>query len=200
MYPYVESICVEDGKILNHEYHQQRLERTFRQVYGKSPDFELSRVIKLPERVSDYKIKLRFLYDDKDFRYEYERYKPKNIRTLKIVKDDLINYRIKSTDRRRIQDLLTKKGDCDDILIIKKGNISDTSSSNICFYDGKKWLTPDTPLLEGTCRARLLKEGKIEEARIRLKDIPHYDSFCLINAMVEGFGDPLPISSIIYNS
>jgi len=196
MYPYVESICVVNRKILNLDYHQQRLERTCRQVYGMSPDYELSRVITLPDNIPSYTLKLRFLYDINNFRYEYEKYKPKNIKTLKIIRDDLIDYRTKSTDRKHIQDLLKNKDNCDDILIIKNGFVTDTSSANICFYDGKKWLTPDTPLLEGTCRVRLLEEGKIKEANIRIEDISSFESFCLINAMIRNLNNILPVSVI----
>ena len=200
MYPFVESIRAENGKIQNLSYHQQRLDRTYAHIYGVSSPFRLAQLIKYPDDLNNEKVKLRFLYGKRSYRYEIETYKPKHIKTLQIVFDNKINYSFKKTRRNDIKRLLARKNDCDDILIVKNGYITDTSTANICFFNGKSWLTPDTPLLEGTCRARLLKEGRIQEACITLEHIPFFESFCLINAMIEGFDDPLPISSIIHNS
>jgi len=196
MYPLVESIRIENGIVLNLNYHQDRLKRTFLHVYGEPAPFKLDELIKFPKDLSADKIKLRFLYNKTSFRYETEKYKPKSIKTLQIVKDNTINYSCKKTNRRSIDRLMTSKGECDDILIVKNEYITDTSSANIVFFDGKEWLTPDTPLLLGTCRARLINTGKIREIPIRLEQIPTFQSFCLINAMVEGLGSPLPIANI----
>ncbi|MCF7833043.1 MAG: aminotransferase class IV family protein [Candidatus Marinimicrobia bacterium] len=198
MYPLLESIRIENGIVRNLSYHQRRLERTFLHVYGEPAPFRLEKLIKFPKDLSADKIKLRFLYNKTSFQYETEKYRSKNIKTLKIVEDDTIDYCCKKTDRRSIDRLMTSKGECDDILIVKNGFITDASSANIVFFDGKEWLTPDTPLLEGTCRARLLESGKIKEATIRVEQLPLYQSFCLINAMMEGFGFPLPITNIKY--
>lgn len=77
------------------------------------------------------------------------------------------------------------KDDCDDILIIKNKRITDTSIANIVFYNGNRWITPSQPLLEGTCRARLLSEGGIEVDEIMMNDIKLFSQFKLINAMNE---------------
>jgi len=78
-----------------------------------------------------------------------------------------------------------QKEQCDDILIIKKGLVSDTSIANIAFYDGKLWFTPKAALLKGTCRTRLLLEGKIIEKEIRVEDIKKYKKIALMNAMID---------------
>ncbi len=196
MYPLVESIRIENGVVWNLNYHQRRLERTFLHVYGETAPFKLADLIRFPKDLSVDKIKLRFLYNKTSFRYETEKYKPKNIKTLQIVKDNTIDYNCKKTKRRSIDRLMRYKGECDDILILKNGFVTDTSSANIVFFDGKEWLTPDTPLLMGTCRARLIDIGRIREIPIRLEQIPTFQSFCLINAMVEGFDTPIPIDHI----
>ena len=196
MYPLVESIRIENGIVRNLDYHQRRLDRTFLHVYGEPAPFQLDKLIKFPPDLSTEKIKLRFLYNKTSFQYETQKYKPKNIKTLQIVEDNTIDYSCKQTDRRSIDRLLKTKAKCDDILIIKNGFITDTSSANIVFFNGNEWLTPDTPLLKGTCRERLLTEGRIKEVPIRLEELPIYSSFCLINAMVEGFDNPIPIQNI----
>ena len=200
MYPYLESIRIENGKPQNLDFHQERLNRTYAHAYGSLAPFRLQELIKYPEGLSDEKLKLRFLYEKRLFRYELEKYKPKAINSLHVVFDDEIEYSHKRSDRRSINKLIAQKKGCDDILIIKNGFVTDSSAANICFFNGKEWLTPDTPLLQGTCRARLLKQGKIHEASIRLEDISTFRSFCLISAMIEGFDKPLPVSSIIQHA
>jgi 4-amino-4-deoxychorismate lyase len=45
-------------------------------------------------------------------------------------------------------------------------------------------LTPSTPLLEGTTRARLLDEGFLSAACLTPKDIQKADKIAIMNAMV----------------
>ena len=68
---------------------------------------------------------------------------------------------------------------CDDILIVKQGFITDTSYSNVLFYNGKEWLTPTHPLLKGTQRASLLDQEIIRVAEIRLEDLHHFKKVTL---------------------
>ncbi len=92
---------------------------------------------------------------------------------------------------------MAQKENCDDILIVKNGIITDTSFSNIAFFDGKQWKTPKSPLLKGTCRERLLCEQKIFEKDINLNDLSNYKCYKLINAMRDLSDDEsLAISSL----
>ena len=54
----------------------------------------------------------------------------------------------------------------------------------VAFYDDNKWITPTTPLLEGTTRARLLKQKTVIAAPIRLEDINKYSKMALMNALL----------------
>jgi 4-amino-4-deoxychorismate lyase len=81
-------------------------------------------------------------------------------------------------------ELLAKRGDCDDILIVKNGYITDTSFSNIVFFDGDKWVTPARPLLRGTMRESLLKTNYIEETDILVNDLKKFTIARLVNAML----------------
>jgi 4-amino-4-deoxychorismate lyase len=82
-----------------------------------------------------------------------------------------------------LNDLWAKRGTCDDVLIVKGDLITDSWYCNILFSNGKNWYTPDQPLLAGTCRARLLAEGKIMSRRIEVEDLHHFTHFKLVNAM-----------------
>jgi 4-amino-4-deoxychorismate lyase len=86
--------------------------------------------------------------------------------------------------------------ECDDILIVKRGHVTDCSFSNIIFRRGNHWYTPWSALLKGTQRQRLIEENKLIEEEIRLKDIRSFDTFKLINAMLEDSGAELPVSNI----
>ena len=78
-----------------------------------------------------------------------------------------------------------KKKEADDILIIKNELVTDTSIANIAFFDGKKWLTPKTPLLKGVTRTRLLDNSEIFEADIHFRELKKYKKVALLNAMID---------------
>lgn len=69
------------------------------------------------------------------------------------------------------------------LLIVKNEYLTDSSLSNLAFYDGYRWLTPLDPLLKGTMRASLIADWKIHEETIQLKHLSLFKKFKLINAM-----------------
>jgi len=198
MFPLVETIKVLNAKIYNLQYHQRRLEYSFEEYFKKKPFFLLRNVITIPEEFSKGLVKLRFLYTQDDYKLEFSDYKPRKINTLKVIENNKICYSLKFSDRSLINRLFMQKGNYDDILIVKNGFITDTSIANIVFYNDKKWVTPATPLLKGTCRDKLLKEGKIKKEIIKINDLHKFKSFCLINAMNCGDLLPIPIESICF--
>jgi 4-amino-4-deoxychorismate lyase len=94
-----------------------------------------------------------------------------------------IVYDYKFTNRDSINELFKQKGTCDDILIVKDGLVTDTSFANIAFFDGMNWLTPEKPLLQGTCRERLISEHQIFPKMITVDKIFEYKYFTIFNAM-----------------
>lgn len=98
---------------------------------------------------------------------------------------DEIDYSHKYANRTALQYLLQKKGKADDVLIVKNGWLTDTSYSNVAFFDGLQWFTPSKPLLKGTKRAALLQQKKIIEADIRPQDLKQFEKVRLVNAMME---------------
>jgi 4-amino-4-deoxychorismate lyase len=88
-------------------------------------------------------------------------------------------------NRDTLNRLVERKGQADEILIIKNGLITDTSIANVAFLDkDDHWITPATPLLKGTTRERLLSENRIVEAEIKLADLPKFTQMAMLNAMV----------------
>ena len=96
---------------------------------------------------------------------------------------------------------MAQKENCDDILVVKNGLVTDTSFTNVVFESDKGLFTPSTYLLPGTKRQTLLKERVIKEKVIRIEDIEDYRKLYLINAMM-GIEDniSIPISSLKIDS
>lgn len=184
MYRLIESIKIQNKKLLNIEWHDRRFNETRRKLYGKFTTVELEKLIILPELADNNVYKCRVLYGPDIDEVDVQLYIPRNLKTLKLVEDNEIDYRFKYEDRSAFEKLMTQKGEADDILIVKNGCITDTSYSNIIFFDGSKWITPDTYLLNGTQRQRLLYEGKIIEERITPEDLHKFEMIKPINAML----------------
>lgn len=183
-YPLFETICIQDGEIQHLVWHEWRYKNAFYAFYGVKPSHTLlSKNILIPLEYRQGTCKLRVRYNKISKKNEFEKYKLKKIASLKIVHDNTIDYGLKYTNRTQLKSLYKKRGNCDDVLIIKNGLITDSSSSNIVFFDGKNWITPSTPLLKGTARERLINAGMIKERKIPIQDLTAFQSFKLINAM-----------------
>jgi 4-amino-4-deoxychorismate lyase len=108
----------------------------------------------------------------------------KPLKKFQVVINEEIEYPFKFSDRSALESLLVEKSIADEIILVQHGLITDTSFSNLIFYDGRNWITPSTPLLNGTCRERLIRERKIVERKISLKELDSFLGFKIINAMI----------------
>ena len=185
MYPLFETLCIENGKIQNIDLHQARYERSLREYYGKSAVkiFNLFSLIQPPALLQNRLIRCRINYNDKTTQIQYFEYHRKIYRTFQPIICDDIEYGLKYSDRCLINTLFAQRGACDEIIIIKNGKVTDCSIGNLIFRQEKKWYTPDSPLLLGTQREKLLREGKIQERTIFQEDIVNFDEIKIINAM-----------------
>ena len=184
MCQYIETIRVIDGCVCNLAYHEQRINRTRKEMLGLT---ELLRIVDLLKAVSLPMecSKLRFVYDKEGIHdITCTPYIRKEINSLHLVYDNNISYPYKSTDRSALNELKKQQGDCDEILIVRDNHLTDTSYTNIALYDGEQWFTPSTPLLCGTMRQRLLDCGLLQEREIMVSDIPNYQYISLFNAMI----------------
>jgi len=192
----LESIKLNDGEFSNLFYHEQRMNRSLKMLCGVHNQFILEDFLNEIERPEKGLYKCRIVYDDEIKDVEFIPYQPKSIRSLRIVEHDRINYEFKYADRRTIDRLFELRKGCDDIIIIKRGLVTDSSFSNIVFKKGKHWYTPWSALLKGTMRQSLLEDGIIEEEEIRKEDLKDFESFKLINAMLGFDGPEVNISQI----
>lgn len=193
MCPLIESIKILDGLAYNLAYHNQRMNAARMALFGLQAPIHLEEHITVPEHARHGLFKCRILYSRFIEHIEYQSYKQRSIQTLKLVYDDHIDYRYKYADRHALDALFMQRENCDDILIIKKGRVTDTSYSNIIFFDGDRWFTPLHPLLEGTQLCKLLDDRKITATNMRVQDIVRFTHFKLINALNDFYAYP-PIS------
>ncbi|MCQ9123079.1 hypothetical protein BKK54_05900 [Rodentibacter genomosp. 1] len=185
MFPLFETLAIEQGNIQNIEYHQARYERSLRHFYGKSAVkiFNLFELIQIPSHLQNQLVRCRIDYNAESTQIQYVEYQRKIYRTFQPIICDEIDYSLKYANRDLLNSLLAQRGKCDEIMIIKHGKVTDCSIGNLIFRQGNQWFTPDTPLLQGTQREKLLQESKIREATIYAQDIEKYDEIRLINAM-----------------
>ncbi|SNR73468.1 4-amino-4-deoxychorismate lyase [Maribacter sedimenticola] len=183
MYPLFESVHIGNGQIKNAVYHEKRFASSYFAYFNNRPAYSLFENVSLPELDLDINYKLRIAYGLKDKKWQITPYTNSLPSTLQLVYDDTITYPHKFTDREHLNSLYQNRKNADDVLIICKGQITDTSYCNILFTDGSTIFTPSTPLLKGTCRARLLAENNIQTKLITPADIQDYRHFQLINAL-----------------
>lgn len=195
-----EVIKICNGKIFNLPAHIARMNFTLQSFFGSTIPFSLEDE-DIPLEFRDGLVKCRILYSLENLEIEYSHYKFREINSLKIIHDNSIDYSFKYADRRAFDRLIAQKENCDDILIIKNGFVTDTSFTNVVFESDKGLFTPSTYLLSGTKRQTLLKERVIKEKVIRIEDIEDYRKLYLINAMM-GIEDniSIPISSLKIDS
>lgn len=183
MSPLLETIKCKDGKLFNLDFHQARFENTQKEYVGILPKTKLFDTIEIPEFAKTGLFRCRVTFSKQIDKIEFIPHNYREILSLKLVEDNNIDYRYKYANREKLQRLFDLRGNCDDIIIVKNGFITDSFVANLVLFDGKNWFTPDTPLLPGTQRAKLLKEEKIFESRINIDNLRKFEKVGLINAL-----------------
>ena len=191
----LESICLQDGIIESLSYHQRRMDFSCRKIFN-SPAPELSTTLRNQSFPSQGLFKIRIIYSREIEKIEIIPYSMPEISTLKAVYCSDIEYQHKFADRDKINSLYSQREDCDDILIIKNGLITDTSYCNILLQNKERWYTPFQPLLKGTMLTSLIEQGTVSPADISVQDLHHFQTIKLINAMMRLNGPEIPVSNI----
>ena len=180
---FLETICIKNGIVQHIEAHKERMRKTAAHFGFHAPELpDLS--AQLPGELRDKKVKCSITYHEKINNIAFSEYVARKIRSLKLVESD-INYTFKFSDRLALNTLLEKKENADEILIIQNNCITDTTFSNVVFQRNNTFFTPDTYLLNGIKRQKLLQEKKIQEMRINLDDLHTFDAVFLVNAMLD---------------
>ena len=197
MHQFVETIRIEGGKAMNLPLHEARMNATRAHFAPHAAPISLQKWLD-DAPLSEERVKARVVYDaDGVCETTFQTYKRREIQWLRMVEDNDISYTFKSTDRHELDRLLALRDGCDEVLIVKNGQITDTSFTNVAFFDGHKWLTPAQPLLNGTMRQWLLQRGELTEAQITPASLASFQRIMLFNAMIGAHELELPTTHII---
>lgn len=197
MYQLIETIQIRNGKFIHLIYHQARMNMSIQRLFNKTNSIELIQAIPIPEEAKSGIWKCRIVYSLEIEEISFTPYAYKTIESLQIIESPSADYSFKLLDRSMFAELLEKKQHSDEILITKNGYITDTSYTNIIFYDGIQWVTPHTYLLPGTQRTYLLETKQIIEKEITIQSLSLYTKARLINCFYDlKKGNEILISNI----
>ena len=185
----LETIRIEDGKIHNLPYHERRMRRSLDRFYPSSDIPALSEVLENYPPKGLYRC--RVIYAESIEKIEYLPYSRQEKKLFATVEFEG-SYEYKYSERGEFEILTQLYPDVDELILCKNGLLTDTTTANIALLKNGKWLTPASPLLEGTTRERLLEEGFLSTANIYIDEIDSFDGFALMNAMI-GF---MPIKGV----
>lgn len=200
----LETICIVRREAHRLPYHQARIDTTLADLGGKqhAPGIDLERIaLTLYDNIP--------LHDSRRWRWQltYDTagnhssrllpYTPRTIRQLQLLHADHLDYTHKHADRTELNHCFARRGNADDVLIVRHGWLTDTTIANIAFFDGTQWITPSHPLLHGTHRAALLDQGALIECPVAVTDLPHFSRCRLFNAMLVWGEIDLPATAIL---
>ena len=188
MSQFIESIKLIDGTFHRLALHQERVDKVFAEYFPNSKVIDLKELLLNSDFPQKGTFKCRLVFDENIRQFETVEYQIRNIKTLQIVNTNAKSYHYKIEDRTVINDAFVLRGDCDEVLLVRNGFLTDTSYANIALFDGYKWFTPEIPLVYGVNRAQLLSEGLIHEKQIKMSNLQNYTRLRLFNAMIE-FGE-----------
>lgn len=171
---FIETVLITE-KIENIEFHNNRMNKT-RYDFFKAAPLNLKDFIEIRKNK-----RVRVTYSKNIEKIEYFDLQKREFNKFKLIESD-IEYSYKYADRTKLNAL--KDGRYDEIIIVKNGLVTDTTISNLAFFDGGKWYTPKTPLLKGTKREELLQKGFLLLKDIRPEEIKKYHKFAMLNAII----------------
>lgn len=181
---FIETIRVEDGQVYNLPYHVERLNRTRAAFWKDISPIDLTGIISSQSLSGIWKC--RIVYGKEIEEVTYMPYQMRMVASLRLVTSDKIDYSYKRTNREELNELFGRKGNADDILIVKDGYLTDTSIANIALI-----LTEIAGILRliryfrGTKRAELLDNQLIVEKDISWLQLDDYTHIMLFNAMID---------------
>jgi len=193
---FVESIQLNNGEFKRLELHQERIRRAMSDYYPTQNPFELESVLSNISYPPEGLYKCRIVYDTRIHSLEFIPYVKREIHTLRLVDTLMKSTPYKKENRRLLNDAFNLRGDCDDVILMKKGYLTDTSFANIALFDGYDWITPRVPLIYGVNRTQLVGQGKLIEKDILASELVNFLRVSLFNAMNDFGSIELDISAI----
>ena len=107
MYPFIETIRIEDGQIYNLDYHTERFNKTRSVFWKDTVPLDLREYISPP--VLNGIHKCRIVYGKEVGEVTYAPYQMRKVSSLHLIESDTINYTYKSTHREELNALYAKE-------------------------------------------------------------------------------------------
>lgn len=180
---FLETICIINGKVQNFDAHIDRMRQTADYFKFKAPVLPKLEDL-LTSDIKDTKVRCSIHYHQMIISITFKSYIPKEIKAIKLI-EAYPDYAFKYSDRKELDNLLDSREDCDEVLIVRDGVITDTTFSNVVLQKGDELFTPHCPILNGTKRQKLIKEGRISEKEIKVESLKEYNQVYLINAILD---------------
>ncbi len=182
-----ETVRVKNNALQHIAFHNNRVNHALKHLFQIHEQWDLSEMIEIPELDPNVIYRCRFNYSRKVMGVEFIPYAPRVVRKLYLVDCGNMDYSFKYSDRSALEKLKENipEPDISDVLLVKRGLITDTTFSNIVFFDGYNWYTPATPLLKGTRREFYIRNQTIRPCDISVSDLFKYTKARLINAMLD---------------
>ena len=194
---FIETLRIQDGHPCHLDDHTDRMRRTAQHFGFTAPTLPHDIEARLPADLRTGTIRCRVLYDHTLREITFTPYRKRLIERLIAVDAGVMDYAFKYADRSPLARPQIPLAETDELLFVRDGDVTDTSYTNLILRRGDELVTPDTFLLDGTGRRRVLRTGRVRTARVRLSDLPAYDELLLVNAMMPlDEAIRLPISAV----
>ncbi len=183
MLRFFETIKIQDGLLCFPEDHQRRFDLTRQHHFPSASPIFLNEVIEVPESSRKGTVRCRVDYADTILSIGFFPYQISDHRQVLILESPTLQYRWKYADRSCFTQALAENPGMDDIIFTHKGFLTDTTFSHLALLRQDRWYTPESYLLPGTKRARLLKENRLSPLPLRPEDLVQFEALAFINAM-----------------
>ena len=195
---FLETIRIQDGHAHHVADHIERMCRTALHFGFVAPPLPADLDALVPHDLRTGIVRCRIVYGHTLREITFTPYRRRRLERLIAVDAGAMDYAFKYADRSPLERPNIPLSEADELLFIRGGYVTDTSYTNLILRRGQELFTPDTFLLDGTCRRRLLRTAQVRTAQVRLSDLPAYDELLLVNAMMPlGEALRLPASSVV---
>ena len=198
-----EAICILNGQPLHLDEHRNRVAMSLHYCGSHfAADAVLQQALQHIPVSAAGRWKLRFEYSASGLLHcTAEQYQVRTIQQLiacelpQDVPRELI-YPLKFNLRPIIDSCRQHLEATEEALMLYNGCVTDAGFASVALQRDGHWFTPDTPLLPGSTRTRLLREGTLRSARIDRATIGEYRWISLFNAMLPLGELKLPVTAI----
>ena len=195
---FLETIRIQDGHAHHVADHIDRMRRTALHFGFTAPALPADLDALIPHDLRTGIVRCRIVYDHTLREITFTPYRRRRLERLIAVDAGAMDYAFKYADRSPLARPQIPLTEADELLFVRGGYVTDTSYTNLILRRGDELVTPDTFLLDGTCRRRLLRSAQVRTAQVRLSDLSAYDELLLVNAMMPlDEALRLPVTSVV---